>query len=107
MIKRNGFVSNSSSSSFILIGIALDSKYSEDEDFMEILLDDKTLDVCFETSHNFDLVGEFISDGYDEDIDTGIIDLNSNYDNVLTNLQKYFPDTKKEDLKIYYGTYAC
>jgi len=104
MIKRNGFVSNSSSSSFILIGIFLDSKYKKDENFIETLYNDCELDVCWENNHNNDLVGKFISnvDGY---MKAGVLDFNSDFGGVLTKLQKYFPDTKKEDLKIYYGTY--
>jgi len=92
-------------SSFILVGIALDSKYSENEYFMEKLVTDRIVDVCDENNHEFDLVGKFIGI-HEYNLNPGTMDLNSNFDGVLVNLQKYFPDTKKEDLKIYYGTWC-
>ena len=102
---RNGFVSNSSSSSFILVGIKytieqMESKFTELE--YEDLQCTDDIDVCYnDYSGGQYLIGTFLADG-DEWCD-GEIDLDT-IKNGYSVVKKYFPEIEEKDIKIYYGT---
>ncbi len=99
---RIGFVSNSSSSSFILIGIKFDiSKY--DKNIFDNI-EDAGLDNVYSCNDEY-LCG--YSESFDSDCgDCGEIDFN--IEGLEEKLIKVFGDSfKKEDIKIYYGSFSC
>jgi len=98
---RTGFVSNSSSSSFVLIGIKVPNDISNEK--LESLEDSNYL-LCVE-ENDFDyLFGETIATGeYGLEFNERSLDT----DKLLEEIQEHFPDTKKDDIKLFTGMYPC
>lgn len=111
---RTGFVSNSSSSSFVLLGYKLQENElkqlnEENEDLWEFVesLDDYEL-LC-ESDHE-NVIGENlidISDDYAKASEIPIEELNKKADKLLNTLKDIGIEIKKEQIKIYSGTKMC
>lgn len=119
---RNGFVSNSSSSSFILIGVNISRKDISIKDLCERFLDKDTIakytntygevywdDIFYSKYFDFDVIsddynlylGTKLFDG--EELPNGTI-IEDDLKKASEKMKKYFPD---EECKIHYGTYYC
>ena len=105
---RNGFVSNSSSSSFMLIGVKVDTeliarleeKYGEDELYNE----PDGLSYLTETDDD-GLIGYMVSSGGDEYLESGHLSFSA-----FEEAAKKLVDTIGVDIsevKLYYGTQSC
>lgn len=99
---RQGFVSNSSSSSFIMFGVQLKESLTDEQDE---LIEQSELDMIAEDDgfktpvigiiYNFD---EYDSIDYAEYSALSLI---------FEKIKQYFPDVELKDFKIYYGTRCC
>jgi hypothetical protein len=108
---RNGFVSNSSSASFILIGVELTDKlddnlkkkYGENwkEDNLEL---EDGVQILWE-SDSVELVGVLVADDHDGYLDDGSISFEE-YNTMVTTVI-HVTGVNVDDVKIIYGTYAC
>lgn len=100
---RTGFVSNSSSSSFVIIGTKVKDC---NEEFIENLENNKdglsALYVDRKDAHY--IFGKMIAYG-DDYLDDNEISF-SNVKDVHLKIAKYFPDIKEEEVKIFCGTVA-
>jgi hypothetical protein len=100
MKTRTGFVSNSSSSSFIILGVKITSEEAEtklrpsDYDAFDVIYDDDQV-YCGDLIQNSD--GDYLENG-----SRALGDLRSNF-KAQTAAHKL--DIK--DVKLYYGTRAC
>lgn len=102
---RNGFVSNSSSSSFVILGVPLDmDKYTEDEldelqdDYMVLYQDDDDVPQ--------DTIGDIIVNIYDDgDGDSGSYTFTELQEKAQALADKF--NVNIDDVKIYYGTRMC
>lgn len=109
---RRGFVSNSSSSNFIIIG----AKFLENSEEIKSLSEEvwEHLTDCMEEeigstyieSERCYIIGKTITTG--DYLDNGSIDISETsikdiYDSILS----YIQNVKPEDIKIYYGTRGC
>lgn len=108
---RSGFISNSSSSSFIMVGIEVSTQFMKSK-FTEEQIEefyDGIEDLSFHYNNYSDgggyLIGKVLADA-DDFLPDGVIDFNC-MDGVYEKILKYIPDIKKEDVKIYYGTRSC
>jgi len=99
---RNGFVSNSSSSSFILIGIQIPDTELSDS-LREDMWEDATVDLLQEDYNGRNLLGD-MSD-LDEG-DSGEVSY-QDFESILPAIQKYFPEITVNDIKVFYGTRSC
>ena len=99
---RNGFVSNSSSSSFVLFGIKINKKI-EDELYEKI--DECGLNLITEDEASETLLG-YMTTIYDNDWNINESSM-PNIDSILSDIQEFFPETKKEDIKMYSGMRSC
>jgi len=122
---RNGFVSNSSSSSFILIGVKIMNNKNIIKELCQKYFNNETIlsygnpedlnfdwyELFFENNDkfNFDIIytdnilylGEKLFDG--DELSDGIIKINDIV-SCTEKMKKYFPD---DDCGIHYGTYYC
>ncbi len=102
---RNGFVSNSSSSSFVLMGIKIDdeeiNKYFGEDDPYEVA-DAKGLDITFDENSNCYYIGyKLIS--FDEESNINELDLSGKEEE---NLKRIFKENNivYDKIKLYAGT---
>lgn len=111
---RTGFVSNSSSSSFILCGAFISDDKIKDQaknlnidvdEYVDNLYELKDVSVNYYEGHDGYLVGEMLVSGEDY-LEDGEVDLNS-IKNILPKIQKHFPFVQEEDIKIMFGTLGC
>lgn len=116
---RQGFVSNSSSSSFVVLGYAI--KYGElnklSKDIDEIYEDIDALDLIYlnegdaDTPKGFDVIGKEIVEVKDYCMEKGIFDLEElrqKADKVKEKIKKELGiDLKDKKAKIYMGTRSC
>jgi hypothetical protein len=94
---RNGFVSNSSSSSFVLVGfIPTDEEMEKYEEIFE------DYDVAYETSSTNDPVGHFISCGDEYELSELDLSLIEDYKNEL--IKQFNLDENR--IKVYSGIMA-
>lgn len=102
---RNGFVSNSSTSSFVIIGVKCRTTCKEEE-YEELV------EKCEENNDNLNIIfdddgsyfGEKIIDISSEDcLEFGEQELPDKKE-LCEKIKKYLPNTKEEDIKIIYGT---
>ena len=128
---RNGFVSNSSSSSFVLLGVKIEDENHQEmcEKYLPKEILDKEIkrlkdkypgdeieysDIWWDMKDEIDdfdiisddgpiYIGKTIADGDEYDFEKGSISL-SELDEMVNKLKVKFPD---EECKIYFGTYAC
>ncbi len=104
---RNGFVSNSSSSSFLIIGVKSEGILSEEE--LENFYENDEVPKRFEGLEILDdddeaYIGKII---FDESDDGGGL---PNGDISIEDIEKIknkFPEELKNKIKAYYGTRAC
>jgi hypothetical protein len=102
---RNGFVSNSSSSSFILIGIQIAEVDLSREKREELYEEQDELMLLDEDYNGRTLFGESW-DFSDDGCDGGHVSLKEMED-ILPKIKKHFPETELEDIKVFYGTRSC
>lgn len=102
---RNGFVSNSSSSSFILVGIQLNDKFKLSKEQQKLFWEDEN-SLSWETEdyNGRDLLG--LAWSFEEGDCGGEVGYEKMQD-ALPQIQKYFPDATLSDIKIFYGTRSC
>lgn len=108
---RNGFVSNSSSSSFIMVGMMVSNetiinRFSDKEQyklFMEDMFEGE-MDV-YEADGGY-IVGYMIDNSSDEYMPDGSFPL-AIPNGLMHDLKKLFPDATENDVMIYYGTRRC
>lgn len=84
MKKRLGFVSNSSSSSYVIVGVYL----SDIDDELSDSIEKRGLDNLFDENEGKHIVGEILSDNSDDSPKTYELDINE--------LQKTFEKVKSE-----------
>jgi hypothetical protein len=115
---RTGFVSNSSSSSFVLLGYKLQEnelkqlKQLNDKceylwEFIEDL--DGDYELLCESDHE-NVIGEnliYISDDYAEASEMSIEEIDKTAEKLLNTLKDIGIEIKKEQIKIYSGTKMC
>ena len=95
---RNGFVSNSSSSSFIMIGV--------DTSLLKERVDSDTIRTFYFESMGIDrLTGFVLADESEEYIPTGVLD-SQDFNEKSKHLAKLL-DVDIEHIKLYYGTRPC
>jgi hypothetical protein len=106
MKTRNGFVSNSSSSSFIAVGV----KRSTLPEF-EVKEEDEEFFYDAINIGEGDLIGTYLacwddtSELYDMELSSEKIE--EAKDKFVSNAQRIGVSIKREDIKIYAGTFAC
>lgn len=107
---RSGFVSNSSSSSFVLVGVKLEYDIMKElfgEDLFDKLYDDDIFENCtFINDDRYCYLGIILAhdDSLQNDEFT-IEDLIGYRSSVINDLGKY--KIKDSDIKLYMGTHAC
>jgi hypothetical protein len=100
MKTRNGFVSNSSTSSFVVLGIKHQCDF-DDLERLEKKIEEVGLDVLTDDG-DFVYIGKTIADFSDEDgLEAGSIEIDTT--ELATKLKQLNLDEK---IKIYYGTRA-
>ena len=100
MKKRLGFVSNSSSSSYVIVGVYL----SDIDDELSDSIEKRGLDNLFDENEGKHLIGEIISENSDDDAKTYELD--------MTELQRKFEKVRgelihlgidPEEIKLYHA----
>lgn len=102
---RTGFVSNSSSSSFVLVGYEVSQEQKEKIEETENIFDffdNSELDYVVEDYDDRTLIGDMIGSGL-EDGDCGEINF-KNFDEAFKKIKAHFSDVTIEDIKVFYGT---
>jgi hypothetical protein len=98
---RNGFVSNSSSSSFMIMGIVRKS-FQLPKDLMDEIEKDDIIDFIFDDSGPI-YIGKVLMYSHEEagvDIEPAV---DISVSEIYQYLIKYFPDVKSEDIKFISG----
>jgi hypothetical protein len=113
---RNGFVSNSSSSSFVMVGTRLTPELEKtiikdfpkaedyDNDIREIC-EHLDLDYAYTEEKAGNIIGSYLAYGEDS-YDTSEFNLNEILDNKLFEKLNKF-GVEKKDIKLYIGTVYC
>lgn len=105
---RNGFVSNSSSSSFVLLGYKADvtKQMEDDDDFLYNSGFDSLSGSDDGVTDGSTIVGKFIADIHDDDygVNSQELDLQTILDEV-TKLKETIPSD--EPIKLYTGVRSC
>jgi len=125
---RNGFVSNSSSSSFIILGIQLNDERKKliknncscncgcscgcdnDDNYIGDIIEKNNLDYIAEGDFN-DVCGYYLSQGNDygefDKNEINFSELDKKSEDIIEKFNKVGLTLKKEDIKIYTGTQLC
>lgn len=98
---RSGFVSNSSSSSFILLGLNTD-KVNDYEKFDGISIDGREISTLYIETLNYEQVIGFILVDTDEYLDFGVLSYNNIYE--LSHKLSHKFEVPVEDIELIYGT---
>jgi hypothetical protein len=113
---RNGFISNSSSSSFVMVGTRITPELEEkivknfskaedyDNDIREIC-EQLDLDYAYTEEKAGNIIGSYLAYGEDS-YDTSEFNLDEILDNKLFEKLNKF-DIEKKDIKLYIGTVLC
>ncbi len=115
---RKGFVSNSSTSSFVLLGVKIDvekirKKFKKEDDPEDIeiyeLLEETAYEILsdddIDLNENEHVIGHTIASGDDSDFNGPNISL-SDLNKIADNISEEF-DVNKSELKIYSGWKQC